>query len=152
MTTAFQSNAFQNNAFQIDSGFAPDTHDGADGLPRKFHLPIYIGSGERKQEISNIIRIYDKAKELDNTEKLLSIVEPFVLPENDDELEKRAKAERVVDKLPDLDRINMEYLVKNQMAIDMLLEEMARIDLRIKRQRLIENEEDILLMLISACV
>lgn len=150
MTSAFQVNAFQNNAFQIDISGA-DTHDGADS-PRKFHLPIYIGEGHRQQPISNIIRIYDKAKTAGSTDKLLSIVEPFVIPENEEEAAKRSKAQRIVSDLPNIDRVNLEYLAKNQAAIEQLLNEMERIDTILKQLELIKRQDDMLLILISACV
>lgn len=149
MTTAFQSDAFQNNAFQIDSSV--DTHDGVDSI-RKFHLPIYVGEGHLKQPISNILRIYDRAKELDNTQKLLSIVEPFIEVQTLEELEKRSQAQRIVDKLPDINRININNLARNQMAIDMLLAEISIINQRLNDKKELRERDDMLLILISACI
>lgn len=149
MTTAFQPNAFQNNVFQIDLSI--DTHDGVDSIP-KFHLPVYLGKDHRKQEFSNIIRIYDKAKELGEADRLISIIEPFIEAKTPEEIEKRSTAKRIVDKLPDIQRINMEYLVRNQLAIDLLLDELERVKLRLINEKLLSEEDDLLLILLSSCV
>lgn len=119
-----------------------DTHDGADGGP-KFHLPIYVGDGHRKQTLGNLIKIYEEAKQLENTQELLSIVEPYI--EEGPEINS-------LPQLPDFNKINIENLLKNQVAIDRLLDEMARVDARIKAEYKRINEDDLLLMLISACV
>lgn len=120
-----------------------DTHDGADGGP-KFHLPIYVGDGHRKQPIGNLIKIYDEAKQLDNTQDLLSIIEPYI--------EELVVTPQRPTSLPDFNEIDIENLLKNQTAIERLLDEMAKIDARIKAENKRINEDDLLLILISACV
>lgn len=146
MTTAFQPDAFQNNAFQID--VTTDTHDGVDGF-KKSYLPIYVGRGHKKQKLGNVLRVYsDARREKPEAKRLLSLVDSYIEPINEAEQEKRNNAKFIVDDLPDLERINIAALVQNQMALDILLSEIGRIENQIKDR----NADDDLLFMLAAIV
>lgn len=126
-----------------------DTHDGADHH-HKFHLPIYIGSGHRKQPLGNLIRIYNEAKKLEGTESLLSAVEPFLEISKSEEPEKAAETDVSMNSLPTQNQREIESLLNNQIAIDRLLNEIDLFNERLKRQKMLED--DLLLITISACI
>lgn len=153
MTTAFQVNAFQNNAFQID--FTIDTHDGADN-PRKFYLPVYVSSGKKKQSLGNLIKVYDRVREKLPTEKrLLSLVDSYIEPVDEIEQSRRNSTQFIADELLPIDRINIAALIENQMALDILVAELSRLEIHLKNVELIKQQElsdDLLLFTLAACI
>jgi hypothetical protein len=136
MVSAFQPLAFQASpAFQIDS--TVDTHDGHGG-----------GHYRRKDKtIGNLIMVYDRvAKNIPESEQVLSVVEPFVSPINSDEMEKRYKAHQIISVLPNSSRVDFDSLAENELAVELLkIKLMSIMDLLEQR----ENEEFELLTLIA---
>lgn len=132
MTTAFQPTAFQNNAFQIDgvNPITPDTHDGADGYYQRYHEERYL---KNQEELAKLRNLYEEVQFYDDG-VLLSAVEPFIDPQNEQEMDRRYEAKYIVDVAPDADRIDFLSLLENQLAMTRL---QYAIELLIHKQEII---------------
>lgn len=144
MTTAFQPTAFQNNAFQIDGvNPSPDTHDGADGYYRRYHEERYL---KNQEELAKLRGRYEDVQSIDDG-ILLSAVEPFVDPLNEEEMERRYEAKYIIDKAPDAERIDFLSLLENQLAMTRL---QYAIEMLIQKQEIItrmrRDEEDFFML------
>jgi hypothetical protein len=128
----FQSYAFQSFAFQT-AGARAVTRDTHDGLPRKFSLPIYVKKGSKQRRLSNLITIYEEAKDLipDDVE-LLAAIEPYV-EVNEPEL-------------PDIEDVNLQALLQNEQASLKFIAAIENLEKKLKLLALQMAEDDELLM------
>jgi hypothetical protein len=127
----FQSYAFQSFAFQT-AGARAVTRDTHDGLP-KFSLPIYVKKGSKQRRLSNLITIYEEAKDLipDDVE-LLAAIEPYV--------------EVKEPELPDIDDVNLSALLQNEQASLQFIAAIENLEKKLKLLALQMAEDDDLLM------
>lgn len=133
--TAFQPNAFQNNAFQIFD-------NGAIGGGWIYHR-------KAKKKAKKLVKKYQEiAKELPDAMAMISAIDPFVSPQNDNEWDRRAKAQYVVDKVPEASRVNWLAMAENVMAVERYLrttEQLFQQVVQLKQQR--EEDETMALLL-----
>lgn len=138
MVTAFQRNAFQNNAFQIDFNSGDGGGGGAHGSGRKKR-------GLTSKDVSDLLEEYKKAFESDVSKetkhKIISAVNPFIIPETEDEIARNNRAQFLFDDLPPPKRIDFNLLQQNSIYLERLTNSIRAI-----REA---QEEEALIMLIT---
>lgn len=141
-TSAFQENAFQNNAFQTNV----DTHDGLGDSWLDYHR-------KKKKEAEQLRKKYkDAVKKLPKTKALVSAVDSYVSPINQEELEKRYRAEPIFQESVPIGRIDFNAIAQNDIAIARFNQAIEAIKLEIVallKLQLEEEEFALLMMLIG---
>lgn len=167
MATAFQPSAFQNNAFQIDgTPVTPTTGSGGEPGDKGDQWRKYLLYKKEKRkkkffkryaktatsEVKETIKRYQVlASELSEDQKniLVSAVDPFVIAENQAEIDRRRQAMYAFDKPPPAFRIDFESMLNNSFAkkrFDTLIEKLEKLILEQREQ------DDELLFIIAAIV
>lgn len=116
-----------------------DTHDGF--VKKHNTIPVYI-KGDKKQPLGNLIHIYDKIKETEkvDVEEILEIIEPFI----DEQQEYKY--------LPDFDKINLQALALQEEQSQRFAVELERLMLKLEQIKQANEDDELLLMAIFACV
>lgn len=136
--SAFEPSAFQNNAFQIWA----DTN-----IPSRGSLPK-----KKKKEIASLRKRYEEvATAAADNRKLISVVDAYVATESHSEVERRSKAQYIVDTAPPSPRIDFVRLYQNMLARERLEAALSEIKLQliILNDRYREEEEFLLLMMLG---
>ena len=136
MTTAFQSDAFQNNAFQIDVITPTSVNNDS-------------GSGRRRgaRQARKYLELVEEYKQFyrdiptDIEKKIISAVNPFVLPETTQEIARHNSAAFLFDNAPPAERINFELLNQNSISLD-------RFKRALQEVRIRQEEEEIALIML----
>lgn len=141
----FQSNAFQSFAFQTCGiGNSGGHITGGHFIPKKH--------GKHKRTLSNVLTIYNKAKELPRkeTKELRDIISEFVAPE--------VSLQAI---LPDISRVNYEALEQNDLVYEKFSQALSNIQERLETAeqaniaflaRQGAEDEELLLMTTFACL
>lgn len=131
-TAAFQPDAFQLDAFQSEITQAGNIGGGS----RHYYEPPEQITLKRSYE--DLIRIAPQ----NTAAKIIGAVDPYMLPQNQEEYERRRNLRPISDLLPEVDRIDFDGLFNNLIARARL----ERIISTIRQQQ--EDEEEVVMLLL----
>lgn len=143
----FQCGAFQTDAFQNNCS---DGGAGEGNRPKLGFFNPYEYKYLRKKHKKRVRRINEQYKQVAEVvkpkekNKLISLIDPYVQPVNEEEEARREQGKFILSDIPDISRIDLLRLVTNQFALKRFLEFLAIILMELKKRR---EEEDLLLIL-----